>query len=84
MEPGRLEMRMIPETPSELERRRFVVLTVMRAGGVVMMLIGLWIMLGDLLQDGDKVGGAIFIVGAVESLLLPALLASKWRSPPRP
>jgi hypothetical protein len=30
------------------------------------------------------VGAPLFVVGFVESLILPQVLARKWRSPPKP
>jgi len=75
-------------TPAERDRlaaTRFTILSAMRASGVVLMLLGLWIWHGDLLRAGGwpAVGMPLFAVGFVESLLLPALLARRWRSPPR-
>lgn len=75
---------MIPKEPSALERRRFVLLTLMRAGGVVIMLVGLALWFGGLMPNGERVGAALFAFGVAESLLLPALLASQWRTPPAP
>ena len=67
-----------------MERRRFIVLTLLRAGGVVVMLIALGVWFGHLLPEGDRIGPPIFVLGVVESLLVPAVLAARWRTPPRP
>jgi hypothetical protein len=77
---------MTREEKERLERTRFAVLSAARASGAVLMLIGLWIWHGDIVRDGGFValGGPIFILGFVESLILPQILARKWRSPREP
>lgn len=77
---------MTREEQERLERSRFTLLSAARASGAVLMLIGLWIWHGDIVREGGfvEVGGAIFILGFIESLILPQILARKWRSPRQP
>lgn len=77
---------MTSEDRERLERTRFAVLSAARASGAVLMLVGLWIWHGDIVRDGGSIalGGPIFILGFVESLILPQILARKWRSPREP
>ncbi len=75
---------MTPDERLRLERQRFILLSAMRAGGVVIMLLGLWLWFGEVIASGETVGPAIFIVGLIESMVLPAVLAAKWRTPPQP
>ena len=79
---------MTPDQQNALARTRFAILAAVRASGVVLMLFGLWIWYGDLLDEGGNppVGVLLFAVGFAESMLLPALLVRRWRSgtPPRP
>lgn len=77
---------MTPDEQERLERSRFTVLSAARASGVALMLIGLWIWHGDIVRDGGfvQLGGPLFILGFVESLILPQILARKWRSPREP
>ena len=75
---------MTPDERLRLERQRFAVLSAMRAAGVVVMLLGLWIWFGGALASGETVGPAIFIAGLIESMVVPAWLAAKWRTPPQP
>ncbi len=75
---------MTPDERLRLERQRFAVLSAMRAAGVVVMLLGLWIWFGGMLAAGETIGPAIFILGLVESMVVPAWLARRWRTPPRP
>ena len=77
---------MTREEQERLERSRFAVLSAARASGAVLMLIGLWIWHGDIVREGGfiELGGPLFILGFVESLILPQILARKWRSPRQP
>lgn len=63
-------------------RQRFMVLTLLRFSGVALMLIGMANMVARTVEPADLIGGAIFIVGLLDSLILPRLLARKWRTPP--
>ena len=74
-----------PEDRFRLERTRFAILSAARASGVVLMLFGLWIWVGDLMRAGGvtAVGFPIFALGFAESLILPIFLLRRWRTPPR-
>ncbi|HWW65483.1 MAG TPA: hypothetical protein VNZ43_12030 [Sphingomonadaceae bacterium] len=75
---------MTPEERNRLATVRFTILSALRASGVVLMLIGMWIWHGDIVRTGGwpALGLPIFVVGFAESLLLPRILARRWRSPP--
>ncbi len=77
---------MTRDDEEQLARTRFAVLSAARASGAVLMLIGLWIWHGDIVRQGGfiEIGGPLFILGFVESLILPQILARKWRSPREP
>jgi hypothetical protein len=77
---------MTREEQDRLERTRFVLLSAARASGAILMLIGLWIWHGDIIRDGGfpLLGGPLFVLGFAESLILPQILARKWRSPRQP
>ncbi|WCT71921.1 hypothetical protein PQ455_09665 [Sphingomonas naphthae] len=72
-----------PEDRFRLERTRFAIISAMRASGVVLMLFGLWIWVGDLMRAGGvpAVGFPIFALGFAESLIVPQILARRWRTP---
>jgi hypothetical protein len=65
-----------------LARSRFMLLSLLRAAGVALMLFGMGIMGSGLIPRSDVIGGAIFIVGMLESLIVPSICARKWRTPP--
>ena len=77
---------MTRDEQERLERTRFAVLSAARASGAVLMLIGLWIWHGNIVREGGfpALGGPLFLLGFVESLILPQILARKWRSPRQP
>lgn len=77
---------MTPDERDQLARTRYAILSAMRASGVLLMLLGLWIWNSDILQEGGwpMVGMPIFAAGFFESLILPQIFARKWRTPPEP
>lgn len=76
---------MTPDQEDQLAKVRFSIITLLRSSGAVVMLIGLWIWQGNILRDGGwtAVGLPLFILGFVESLIVPQILARKWRTPPQ-
>jgi hypothetical protein len=62
-------------------RDRFAIITGVRLGGVVLMAIGLWMMLGGSLDGRYGFGTVLFVAGFVETMLVPKLLARRWRMP---
>ncbi|PTQ12817.1 hypothetical protein CLG96_01325 [Sphingomonas oleivorans] len=75
---------MTPQDRERIERTRFTILSAARASGAIIMLIGLWIWYGNVVRAGGHppIGGALFAIGFVESLILPRWLIFKWRTPP--
>ena len=76
-------------TPDEEERRarsRYVVISACHIGGTMIALFGLVIWQGNVLRAGGwpSLGIGLFVIGAIEALLVPKLLARRWRSPPNP
>jgi uncharacterized membrane protein YkvA (DUF1232 family) len=65
-----------------LARQRFIILTVLRASGVALMLLGMGIIGSRLVEPSDVIGSIIFAVGFLDSLIVPRLLIRKWRTPP--
>ena len=75
---------MTKDDEDRLARSRFAMLSAMRAGGVVMMLLGMWIWWGDVVREGGytPIGFTLFAVGFFNSLILPLLFLRRWRTPP--
>jgi hypothetical protein len=66
----------------DLAKQRFMVLNLIRISGVVMALFGLLVMVGkiDILPVWS--GYILFVVGMIEMLIVPPILARSWKSPP--
>lgn len=73
---------MIPQEQVELARKRFIILTLLRFFGVVLMLVGMANMAARTVEPAELIGGVIFLVGFLDSLILPRILIRKWRTPP--
>ena len=69
---------------SELEaRNRFLLMNAMRLGGVIMVMIGIAISVGEW-NIPPVVGWVLIGLGLVESLIVPQMLARMWSSNRRP
>jgi hypothetical protein len=73
---------MMPQQQEDLARKRFTALTLLRASGVALMLLGMGIFASKAIQPSELIGGALFAVGLMDSLVLPRILTRKWRTPP--
>ena len=68
--------------PADPARTRFMVITLLRVSGIVLMLLGMGIMATGMIEPRDIVGGAIFLAGALDALIMPRFLIRRWRTPP--
>jgi len=67
--------------PDKQARDRFAILMGLRAGGGVLILLGLWMLLGGSLGGAYGFGGVLMVMGFVAMLVIPKLLARAWRTP---
>ncbi len=76
-------MNLPPAEQERLAKVRFAIISAAKASGVVLMLFGLWIWIGDLWRPGGftALGLPLFAIGMFESLVLPRILAARWRTP---
>lgn len=72
-----------PEDREQLARTRYQILQLVRFVGVLLMILGMWIGAGDILREGGwpLIGVPLAVIGAFEALVLPMLLAKRWRTP---
>ena len=77
---------MTPKEQEELWRNRFIAINMVRIGGTIVALLGLYISQTDAVREGGAVvpGLALAIVGLVISFGGPKWLTRKWRTPPGP
>jgi hypothetical protein len=75
---------MTPQDRERLARTRYAILSALRASGALVMILGLWIWYGNVLRGGGwpAIGGPLFGLGFVASLIVPRVLARRWRTPP--
>lgn len=57
---------------------RFWMLQLLRLGGIVLVVLGIGIIAGELPLD-PSLGYMLFVLGAMEFFLFPALLARWWK-----
>ena len=64
-------------------RNRFFIIQLVRLSGIALILSGLLIWRGDIVQPGGNmgIGLPILIVGILDSTIVPRLLTRRWRSP---
>ncbi len=76
---------MTPEDREFLAKSRWQMMQWLRFTGIIVMIIGMWIWAGDILRIGGwpMLGAPIFALGIVEALVLPVILAKRWKSPPQ-
>ncbi len=77
---------MTPQEDEKLWRDRFVAINMVRIGGTIIVLIGLYISQTDAVREGGAMilGLSIAVAGLVVSFGGPKYLAKKWRPPPGP
>jgi hypothetical protein len=69
-------------TPDDKQAaNRFAILIGLRVGGAILCLLGLWMILGGSLGGRYGFGGVLAVVGLVELVVVPKLLARRWNTP---
>lgn len=61
-------------------KRRLLLYTLVRAGGLAIFFLGVAIMYTDLLRPGGwpQIGAIVAIMGAIDTLFAPRLLKKAW------
>ena len=68
------------ETPDPA-RARFFTLGLIRLGGVALAFLGVSIIAKRWIEPAEIIGGVLMFVAAVDVLVVPVLLAKRWRTP---
>lgn len=66
-----------------LARNRFIAINAVRFGGVALVVLGTANIGKHWIEPADIVGTALLAAGAVSILIIPRLLARRWRSDAR-
>jgi hypothetical protein len=69
-----------PEEEAQRARDRFAILAGLRAGGIALMAVGLWMWLGGSFAGRYGFGTILFVVGVLGALVAPALIARRWKT----
>ena len=66
---------------SDPAKTRWILLNAMCIGGLIVMAVGLLIWRKGIggFQD-EMIGKAVFLIGLIETLIIPAMLRRAWRS----
>jgi hypothetical protein len=70
-----------PDLSEQVARGRFMALQMMRLSGIALVVFGLLVINGKLSLPAI-VGYVMLVVGVVDALVLPSVLARIWKSPP--
>jgi hypothetical protein len=64
----------------EIARRRLLIYTVLRLGGLAIFFVGIAIIYTDLVRRGGwpQLGAMVAILGVIDALLAPHLLKRSW------
>jgi hypothetical protein len=62
-------------------RARFFTLGMIRLFGVVSAFLGVAVIAKRWIEPAEVIGGILLLNGAIDVLVIPTLLAKKWRTP---
>lgn len=60
---------------------RFLVLNIVRITGAIMLVLGLAVIANGVFDLPKAAGYVLFVFGIIDFMLVPLLLAKKWKSP---
>jgi hypothetical protein len=66
----------------ELAKKRFLTLTALRFGGVILAFVGISIIAKRWIEPAEIVGGVLLAVAMIDVLIVPTFLIRSWRSKP--
>ena len=67
---------------SDPAKARFFALGLIRLGGVALAFLGVAIIAKRLVEPAEIIGGVLLFIAAIDVLVVPVLLAKRWRTPP--
>jgi hypothetical protein len=62
-------------------RKRLMVIHAMRWTGVALVIFGALVIM-DRIEFPKQAGYVLFLVGLIDALFMPTILARRWKSPP--
>lgn len=67
--------------PDRQARDRLGILLGLRVAGAILCGFGLWLTLGGSIAGHYGFGGVLIVMGLMDLIVVPKILARKWRSP---
>jgi hypothetical protein len=67
--------------PDTQAANRFAILLGLRIAGAILCAFGLWLFLGGSVAGHYGFGGVLTVMGLIDLLVVPKILAHKWRTP---
>ncbi len=68
-------------TEPDPARARFFALGLIRLSGVALAFLGVSIIAKRWIEPAEIIGGVLMFIAAVDVLVVPVLLAKRWRTP---
>jgi hypothetical protein len=68
-------------TDQDPARSRFMILNLIRLGGVALAFLGVAIIAKRLVEPAEIIGGIFLFIAAIDVLVVPVLLSKRWRTP---
>lgn len=68
-------------TDPDPARARFMILNLIRLSGVALAFLGVTIIVKRWVEPAEIVGGILLFIAAFDVLVVPVLLAKRWRTP---
>lgn len=63
-------------------KARFFILAAVRLFGVFAAFLGIAIIMKQLVEPSVIIGGILIMIGAFDVMVVPQILARRWKSPP--
>ena len=67
--------------PDKQARDRLAILLGLRIAGAILCGFGLWLALGGSIAGHYGFGGVLAVMGLIDLIVVPKILARKWRTP---
>lgn len=64
-------------------KARFFILMAVRLFGAISALLGIAIIMKQLIEPSVIIGGLLILIGAFDVMVVPQILARRWKSPPQ-
>ncbi len=71
----------VPDSGHDPARARFFALGLIRLGGVVLAFVGISIIAKRWVEPAEIIGGVLLFIAAIDVLVVPLILAKRWRTP---